>query len=36
MEIKPIKTEAEYNGAIKVIDKLIDCKENSKESLQDQ
>ncbi len=29
MKIKPIKTEADYNQALKKIDELIDCKENS-------
>lgn len=31
MEIKPIRTEEVYTKALKQIDKLIDCKENSKE-----
>ena len=29
MKIKPIKTEDDYNQALKQIDELIDCKENS-------
>ena len=31
MEIKPIRTEKDYTKALKQIDNLIDCKENSKE-----
>ncbi len=31
MELKPIRTEEEYNQALRQIDNLIDCKENSKE-----
>ena len=31
MEIRPIKTEADYNQALKRIDELIDCEENSKQ-----
>jgi HTH-type transcriptional regulator/antitoxin HigA len=31
MEIRPIKTETDYNQALKRIDELIDCEENSKE-----
>ncbi len=31
MEIKPIRNEDQYNLALKEIDKLIDCEENSKE-----
>ncbi|MCD4790442.1 MAG: helix-turn-helix domain-containing protein [Bacteroidales bacterium] len=31
MEIKPIRTEEEYQNALKLIDDLIDCEENSKE-----
>lgn len=34
MEIKPIKTEEDYNQALKRIDELIDCKENSKEEAE--
>ena len=31
MELKPIRTEEEYNQALRKIDHLIDCKEDSKE-----
>ena len=31
MEIRPIKTETDYNQALKRIDELIDCEENSKQ-----
>ena len=31
MEIKPIRTEKEYQNALHQIDELIDCEENSKE-----
>ena len=34
MEIKPIETEKQYQAALKLIDQLIDCKENSKEEEQ--
>ena len=34
MEIKPIKTETDYNQALKRIDELIDCEENSKEEAE--
>lgn len=31
MQIRPIKNEEDYNAALRKIDQLIDCKENSKE-----
>lgn len=31
MTIKPIKTKADYNSALKSIDLLLDCPENSEE-----
>ena len=30
MDFKPIKSEEQYNQALKKIDELIDCDENSK------
>lgn len=34
MKIKPIKTEDDYNQALKQIDELIDCNENSTEEAE--
>lgn len=31
MKLKPIKTEQQYEDALKLIDKLVDCEENSEE-----
>jgi len=32
MELKIIKTEQQYEEALKLIDKLVDCKENSEDA----
>ena len=32
MELKPIKTEQQYEEALKLIDKLVDCEENSEDA----
>jgi len=32
MKLKPIKTEQQYEEALKLIDKLVDCEENSEDA----